>query len=363
MFQVNGSSGLAPQTVPASNAGDRSAQSRAVRHERTRSRSRSQSCVENAALLGLMLSLCVGASGAWGQAVVDMVHADAAVRSAPSPALLAHRAQPVATYLDGEVTVGELEDAIAGTSPLIQSTALASENLYALLERLVRFELLAAEAERRGYATHNAVRNALTQDAVARMLARDVEGKQTPEMIAEDAVERYQREHAEELTQPEQRRAAQLVLTHEADARALLPRVGGSDSAAFRALVKQHSVDEVSKQRSGDLGFFDVTGKGSVVGLGLDPASVRAAFALRAPGDTSDVIRTSSGFAVVRLEEVRPAREVPEQHQQWTIRKLLNEQKRQGLLDAIVAKQRAAVQPRVRRELLDVLHFDPETSQ
>jgi len=87
------------------------------------------------------------------------------------------RAQAVVSYTGGEVTVGELEDAIAVSSPLAQQSALAPEQLRALVDRSLRFELMAIEARERGYAHSERVMQAVKENSVRLMIDRDVSGE------------------------------------------------------------------------------------------------------------------------------------------------------------------------------------------
>jgi hypothetical protein len=118
--------------------------------------------------------------------------ASSAVSGQSSPAMrvdlpsAAHRALAVATYHAGEVTIGELEDAIAASSPLVQQDALEPVALRALLARTLQFELMALEAERRGYGNRRPVLEAIKQNTVHTLLAREVDGKLKPETQALD---------------------------------------------------------------------------------------------------------------------------------------------------------------------------------
>jgi peptidyl-prolyl cis-trans isomerase C len=83
-----------------------------------------------------------------------------------------------------------------------------------------------------------------------------------------------------------------------AEAEALLARLHGGED--FAVLAGQRSEDPGSAERGGDLGFFS---RGKMV-----KAFEEAAFALKAPGDLSEVIETRFGFHILKLEEREPAR-------------------------------------------------------
>jgi peptidyl-prolyl cis-trans isomerase D len=126
----------------------------------------------------------------------------------------------------------------------------------------------------------------------------------TPQEI-EDAY----RDNAQQYSTPEQIKASHILLktgegAKEEEVRkraeALLVKVkAGAD---FAALAKANSEDDTNKDKGGDLGFF---GKGSMV-----PEFEQAAFALE-PGQTSDVVKTSYGFHIIKLMEKQAATTKP----------------------------------------------------
>jgi peptidyl-prolyl cis-trans isomerase C len=77
-------------------------------------------------------------------------------------------------------------------------------------------------------------------------------------------------------------------------------RAPGAD---FVALARANSQDQGSAARGGDVGFF-AAGR-------MAPEFEKAAFALKNPGDISDVVKTKSGLHIIRLEERKPAGQQP----------------------------------------------------
>ena len=94
------------------------------------------------------------------------------------------RSKPLITYQGGEVTVGELEDAIVRQSPFMRARFQDMGARRDLLEKHLRFELLAAEAERRGFANDPTVVQAIKQNAVQGMMKAEVDTSVTPESVS-----------------------------------------------------------------------------------------------------------------------------------------------------------------------------------
>jgi len=294
--------------------------------------------------------------------------AGAKAAAAPEPARdsveTARRAEVVASFeagpggASGQVTVGQLEDSAAagGGGPRAGDQAA----LKTLLDRSLRFELLAAEAERAGYGKNSTVVQAVKQNAVQAMLKRDVDANVTPKAVPVADVKQYYDQHTDEFVRPELRRASQVVLATEAEAKALLPEAKAADMRAFRELARLRSKDETSKLRGGDLRYFDAKGKPEEPGTNLEPAIAKAAFALKAVGDTSTVVKTAAGFAIVKLTGLRAAHEEKLKDVEQRIRMRLWRERREATIDGMVAELRKQANPTTRPELIDAIDFGPE---
>ena len=263
------------------------------------------------------------------------------------------RALPVVSYDGGAVTVGELEDSIAASSPLIQATALEPASLRDLLDRHLRFELQLKEAERRGYRDTPEVRKTSRENSVNLMLSRDIDAPVRNAELSPEALREYFESHREVFGVPEKRRASAIFVASEADAQKLLPQVKAADDAALRKLVQSQGLDVPSKKRGGALGSFDK--KGAIDGGGtVDPKLLNAAFALPAVGAVSDVIKLDDGtFAVLKLTELRPGSQPSFNDVQVRVRRRYDEERYQKEVEAIAQAQRERLKPVVRYELLE----------
>ncbi len=133
--------------------------------------------------------------------------------------------------------------------------------------------------------------------------------------------ERYEAQKIN-YTTPEQRKARHILIQVPADsneevvaeakekAEALLARIQKGED--FATLAKAESNDPGSAPQGGDLGFF---GKGV-----MDPAFEDATFALK-KGEVSDVVRSSFGFHIIKLEDISGGKVKPYDAVKDTIKK------------------------------------------
>jgi peptidyl-prolyl cis-trans isomerase C len=265
--------------------------------------------------------------------------------------------QTVVARIDGEaITLQEFERRLHEQSAFTRARYASPDRRKALLEQLVRFELLAREAKKRGYDRDPAVVLAAKQRVVERMIAEELDGKLRPQDLPEAEVARYYREHMDHppFTQAEAVRVSQVLVKDRAEAAkvvALARKLGGNGKddgkdaeEGFRRVVATLSLDEDSKQRGGDLGFLERGNGGGQGGGGDQPrAVIEAAFALRALGEVSEPVESPRGFHVLRLTQrrvgfVRPYEEVRDQ-----ARAQLHYERRAQRLEQWVAEMRRKV--------------------
>ncbi|WP_192458160.1 peptidylprolyl isomerase [Musicola keenii] len=110
------------------------------------------------------------------------------------------------------------------------------------------------------------------------------------------AVSSYYEQHKSEFTQPERRKYSIIQLKNEADAKAVLEQL--HKGADFAALAKEKSTDIVSRRNGGDLGWMD--GNSTV-------DEIKQAN-LQQKGQLSDVVKSSVGYLIVRLDDIQAQR-------------------------------------------------------
>jgi peptidyl-prolyl cis-trans isomerase C len=258
----------------------------------------------------------------------------------------------VLARIDGEViTAAQLQGRLDALDPYSRSRFSAPEQKRKFLENMVRFEVLAREAQNRGYDRDPEVQRALKNQMISTLLQKELDDKLKPEDVPNPEVERYYREHPDEYKQPEQVRVSQIFTsdaTRAERAAAAARGLKGKPEAekAFRELVAQLSEDEDSKSRGGDLTFFDRT-------TAMYPRPlVEAAFALTDVGQVSAPVKTERGYHVLMLTQRRPGftRALPEVTRD--IRRQLIRDRRAKKMEELVAEMRKRLKVEVYEDRL-----------
>jgi peptidyl-prolyl cis-trans isomerase D len=177
--------------------------------------------------------------------------------------------------------------------------------LVALTADAFRDQVTVTDADVAAYFEARQAEYRVGEQRKVKILLLDREQALTNVAIPPGDVQRYYNENIALYQTPEQVRASHILLNtagrDEAEVRAqaedLLARIrAGAD---FAALATEFSQDEGSAVNGGDLDYF---GRGRMV-----PEFETAVFALNAPGDVSDVVRSQFGFHIIRLTDKRPA--------------------------------------------------------
>ena len=245
---------------------------------------------------------------------------------------------PVVAKIDDVViTTVDVQERINKQSPFVRARYSDLEKRKEFLDNLIRFEIMAKEAQKRGYDQDPEVMRVMKQQMISRFLQKDFESKLRVEDVPDADVETYYKEHGDEFNRPDEVRVSQIVVKDKAKAAKVVTEARAAnrtDSKAFRDLVTKYSDDEDSKARGGDLTSFDRAST-------LYPKEIiEASFALKEVGDVSEPVKTDKGFHVLRLTQKhpgfsRPLPEVKRQIQQRLFRDL-----RTKSLDAFVADLR-----------------------
>lgn len=223
---------------------------------------------------------------------------------------------PLATIDDLTITIGEFEERINRQSPYVRARYSSLEQKKEFLDNLIRFEVLAKEAFRRGLDKDAEVVRTMKQVMIQKLVNQEFDNKVTPDSISEAELRAHYDANLSEYVKAEDVRASAIVLVNRAQAERVMAEAkgdAGKTNKGFRDLVAKYSSDEDTKLRGGDLRYFTSDNKE------LPAAVVRAAFALAQVGDVSDVIDVGDDkFYVIKqtnrrkgwtrsFEEVKPS--------------------------------------------------------
>lgn len=267
----------------------------------------------------------------------------------PLPAPPAQAADVLAT-VDGEtITIADFEAEMAARGAINYPTF---ESRDALLTDMVRLKVFAASGRARGYLGEYDTRRDLDQVLAGKYQQQVVEPQLAKLDVNDDEVAAYYQDHARRFLEPAAARAAVIFLAVRLNApdavreqiRARAAQVHAEaarepGALPFGALAIQHSDDQASRYRGGDVGWLAADQADSV----WEPAVTEAIFALEQPGDLAPVLETPNGFYVVRLLEKKPEAMRPLEQVAPAIRQLLLREKRRQRSDALYARAARAV--------------------
>jgi peptidyl-prolyl cis-trans isomerase C len=223
----------------------------------------------------------------------------------------ARRAKVVARVGERTVTVGELEDRLAGVPPW-QATTFGStkdEIARAFLDQvIVRDLLLVSAAEQRGLSKKlpysHQLRRALSTAAL-RAVRKDIP---TAAAIPMEDVRRYYEDNRSHFDSPERINLWRILVATRAEAETVLEAAKREPTITkYNELARQHSIDKATNMRGGNLGFLGPDGVSNEAGVKVDPALVKAASGVADGSFVATPVPEGGGFAVVWRRATVPA--------------------------------------------------------
>jgi len=199
---------------------------------------------------------------------------------------------PLAKIDDVTITLGELQERINRQSPYIRARYTSLEQKKEFLDSLIRFEVLAKAAYRRGLDKDPEVVRTMKQVMIQKLMRDEFDAKITADTITDPEIKTYYDANVADYVKPEEVRVSAIITRNRAQAeRVALEARGeaGKTNKGFRDLVNRYSQDEDSKLRGGDLRYFDTQTKD------VPAPIIRAAFALVNTGDVSGAVDAGNG--------------------------------------------------------------------
>jgi peptidyl-prolyl cis-trans isomerase C len=224
-------------------------------------------------------------------------------RAAMGPEEKARRSAIVAKVGPKQITAGELEDRIAEV-PRFQLTMFgdtpgAVRHKF-LSEIVVRDALYALGAEAEHLDTQLPTVNILKR-ALSNATVRAVRAELGPaSAIPNEEVARYYEKNKSRYDTPERYAVWRILCKTREEALAVIDAAKKDLTIpAFNALARDHSIDQATNQRGGNLGFVGLDGTSNEAELHVDPATVKAAATVKDGELVPSPIPEGGNFAVV----------------------------------------------------------------
>lgn len=363
----------------------------------------------SSAILGL--SACSGGSSAGGSGTggssagespsAETTESTSRPESETRGLSIEQAAAPLATIGDRTITVGEFAELLESKGPFLRARYASAERRRELLDQLVRFELLAQEAERSGYFDHPDVERTRKQTLIRQYIRQEFEDRIQLTDVSEQEIASYYATHPGEFERPEQVRASVIAVRDRTTAQRILRQLTDSDDPRlFRELAERHNIEPALRDRFGDVGFFSArtTSAASPTGatgtsptesggahagqsedgessasstaetgnveadgaageseshLPVPPAVAQAAFAIpQVGGIAPELVAADSTFFVVKLTGRRAAQTRTLEQVSRAIRHRLWRARRQEALESMIRQLRAEADVEQHLELL-----------
>lgn len=269
---------------------------------------------------------------------------------------------------DEEITVGEFAERLADQSPYLRARYNTPERRREFLNNMVRFELLAQEAEREGLDELPEVVRTRKQVMIQQMMKELFEDRIRLSDVTDEEVREYYEARASEFNKPAQVRASHIFIKNRATAQQVLRQVlaAPDDMALFRRLAQRHDEDPQTNAgtRRGDLRFFGIDGTRN--GDPDDPdrvpvAVAEAAFQIENIGGVFDgLVEAEGGFHIIKLTGRRAALHRTLEEARRPIKNRLWRQKRETSVEEFVAQLREDANVEVNEAALQSVQINLE---
>jgi peptidyl-prolyl cis-trans isomerase C len=313
----------------------------------------------------LLLGAFIGAAatlGTLGVAACNKKDADKASApgtTAKAPALPPQGADelklPIADIDGVVISLADFQDRINKQSPYIRARYTSMEKKKEFLDNLVRFEVLAAEAKKRGLDQDPEVIRTMKQVMIQKLMKNEFDTRVKLEDVTEAEMKKFYDEHSEEFNKPEEVRASAIIVKDKATATKAVAEakaLQATDAKGFRDLVTKYSTDEITKARGGDLRYF------SVGSTEVPSEVVEAGLKLEKTGDIAGPIATKGGFYIIKQTARRKALSKSYDEVKRQIQSRLFRDKKQKAMEDFIANLRSQAKVTVHEDNLDKVRVD-----
>ncbi len=190
-----------------------------------------------------------------------------------------------------KITDKEFKDKISFLPPDAAAYMVTEEGQKRFIETLVLRKILYTEAEKEGITKDKKILNRI-EDAQRKIVIEEYLERKFEDQIplTNNEIEELYLRNQDSFDNASTIWARHILVETEDEAKNILKML--KDGEDFKEMAEDHSIGP-SAPRGGDLGYF---GKGDMV-----PEFDTAAFALKMPGDISDIVKTRYGFHIIKL--------------------------------------------------------------
>jgi len=260
------------------------------------------------------------------------------------------------------ITVEAFQNELARRARVNSGREAETKEKYALLEEMIRFEAAYQTALAAGYDRDPQISANLKRMIVDKYKA-DQLAKLPPPQVGAQEIAEYYRQNPRRFGSPATVRVALIEFkvsrTASAEKRAETARraaavlaqakAGSPADGTFGLLAQNHSEDQSSRYRGGDIGWL-TTGDTNAP---WPPAVLEAIYELKQPGDCGPVIETPKAFYLVKLIERRPDRLRPLDEVKEGIKYLVAREKEEHQAQALYNRFRQGLEIRTNAALLE----------
>ncbi len=275
------------------------------------------------------------------------------------------RAMVVARIGDYEISLGDVERQLASQPAFARARYRSLDKKVEFLNNLVQFELLAREAQKKGYDTDPDVVLAMKRAMIQKFTATDLQKLVTASKITDTDVQRYYDNNKSMFIKPEQIRASHILFEDKASAEKALAEIRAAVVAdrsrarvVFSDFARRLTKDRETEHMNGDLNFFSPDGyldEERRARFRLPKVLVEAAFELKGVNAVSDVVKTDRGFHVLQVTNRRPAVNRTLEDARRQITNILLREKKDSARDSYIQSLRTGAQVTVFEDKLKLL--------
>jgi len=208
------------------------------------------------------------------------------------------RGKVVARVGSETITMDDLDKELKGLPAPFHAQFQNPQAKRMFLDNLITQRLLAQEAERRGLDKDADVERqikAYRMNLLRQKLIQQIQGESSK--VTDEEIGNYYNSHQMEFQTPERARVSHILVKTEADAKKVLGELK-KRGATFTDAAKKYSLDQATKDRGGDMGYFTAN----------QPTPLtNSIFELKKVGEVSGPVQSPEGINILLLTEKQPA--------------------------------------------------------